>query len=38
LIPIGQELGTTILSECKPLSNNQLLNAILKIGNGFVTC
>ena len=34
----GYGLVTTILSECNPLSFNQLLRIILAIGNGFVTC
>ena len=34
----GNDLETTILSECNPLSFNQLLRIILAIGNGFVTC
>ena len=38
LFGVSYDLVTTILSECNPLSFNQLLRIILAIGNGFVTC
>ena len=34
----GNDLETTIRSECNPLSFNQLQCIVLAIGNGFVTC